>query len=69
MNSLVLAATTTNIKCGSEVLVVESELTWVDYVGLGLNLAALAFVIIPVVASIVLVIISLFGNYRMDGDD
>lgn len=69
MNSLVLAATTTNIKCGSEILVVESELTWVDYVGLGLNLAALAFVIIPVVASIVLVIISLFGNYRMDGDD
>ena len=69
MNSLVLAATTTNIKCGSEILVVESELTWVDYIGLGLNLAALAFVIIPVVASIVLVIISLFGNYRMDGDD
>lgn len=69
MNSLVLAATTTNIKCGSEILVVESELTWVDYVGLGLNLAALAFVIIPVVASIVLVIISLFGNYRMDGDN
>ena len=69
MNSLVLAATTTNIKRGSEILVVESELTWVDYVGLGLNLAALAFVIIPVVASIVLVIISLFGNYRMDGDD
>ena len=69
MNSLVLAATTTNIKCGSEILVVESGLTLVDYVGLGLNLAALAFVIIPVVASIVLVIISLFGNYRMDGDD
>ncbi len=69
MNSLVLAATTTNIKGGSEIPVVASELTWVDYVGLGLNLAALAFVIIPVVASIVLVIISLFGNYRMDGDD